>query len=167
MATPQQKTPEVSTVIGRGKLDTTSNDELARLLYRREAKPAPVHQRPNPAPAQTPETRGHSLGIQQWPLGPSADSEGSVSERERRALFAALSKGTKANVGRDPTVAELVVLVEELQQARAMTAAAQEAISGALSIHIETGTIVFRSPTSERLRTKAPAPDRPRHIRAV
>jgi hypothetical protein len=155
-------------MIGRGKLDTTSNEELARLLHRKDSRLVPAkQQRPNPAPAQTSEARGHSLGIQQWALGPSKDTEASVTERERRALFAALSKGTKANVGRDPTVAELVLLVEELQQARVIAAAAQEAIAGVLSIHIETGKIVFRSPTSERLRTTAPAPGGPRHIRAV
>ena len=125
-----------------------SNDELARRLFQRDkqvttavrestkkpAAPEPLASRREPAEA-----------LQSWSLGRSFESGlDPISERERRALFAALNKGTRANLGREPTVAELVHLVDEVNRARAFVLSTQDAIQGRLSAYFDGEKLSFR-----------------------
>jgi len=131
----------------RPEVNHRSNDELARLLYQRDHAKPPVDKQPPAPQAPLASRREPFEGPLQWPLGASVSEQSPVTERERRALFAALSKGTKANMGRDPTVAELLLLVEEVNRARAVVASANEAIQGGISVYIEGNRIVFRGST--------------------
>ena len=141
----------------KSEINDRSNDELARLLYQRDnrsaAAPAPVPPTPSPAPeALASRRQPYDAGAQRWTLGNSEpDPDQPVTERERRALFAALSRGTKANIGREPTVSELLLLVEEVDKARALTASAQGAIQGGLSVYVQDGSLVFREPNGAGL----------------
>ena len=151
----------------RDNLNHTSNEELARILHRKDPKPAPIRPEASSNSAQLPSVQQPIGGPQQWQLGPRETEMGPASERERRALFAALSKGTKANLGRDPTVTELVLLVEEVNRARAVVSSAQDAINGSLSVYIDAGVLIFRGSTSEQLRTAAPGRDGRRQTGAM
>jgi hypothetical protein len=125
-----------------------TNDELARRLFQRDkqpAPPAPVGLAQQRAPEALASRREVGEAPQTWSLGRSLESGlDPVSERERRALFAALSKGTRANLGREPTVAELVRLVEEVNRARALVSSSQEAIQGQLSVYFDCEKLAFR-----------------------
>ena len=115
-----------------------TNDELARRLFQREARGRAQSGYGQPAPGALASRREPGYIPQTWPLGKPLDSAlDPVSERERRALFAALSKGTKANLGRETTVAELVHLVEAVDRARALVRSSQEAIEGRLNVYID------------------------------
>jgi hypothetical protein len=135
----------------RPEVNHRSNDELARLLYQRDrAKPSENQASKTPR-APLASRREPFEDPLQWMLGASASEHSPVSERERRALFAALSKGTKANLGRDPTVAELLKLVEEVNGARAVIASSKQAIEGSISVFVEDNRIVFRGSTQSAL----------------
>jgi hypothetical protein len=138
----------------KSEINHRSNDELARLLYQRDnrtpAPPAPA--RPQAAPeALASRRQPYDAGVQRWTLGGESGPNQPVTEFERRALFAALSRGTKANIGREPTVSELLLLVEEVDKARALTASARDAIQGGLSVYIQDGNLVFREPNGAGL----------------
>jgi hypothetical protein len=96
--------------------------------------------------------RVSELGPQVWPLSERKPEMGPVSEREKRALFAALSKGTKANLGREPTVPELIQLVERLTDARAFAQSVEQVLQGNDGIYIDKGRVVFAGPAERRLR---------------
>jgi hypothetical protein len=123
-----------------------TNDELARRLFQRDKGTKSSPSEPGqPLPEALASRRQPVEERQTWTLGKPADGGlGPVSERERRALFAALRKGTQANLGREPTVAELVSLVEQVDQARALVSAARDAIDGQVSVHVDGGKITFR-----------------------
>jgi hypothetical protein len=144
-------------VAQRDRLDATTNDELARLLFRREAKPEPVKQAQAGPTMRAVRAEEPALGLELRRPASDAGARGPITERDRRALFAALSKGTRANVGRDPTVAELLRLVDELERARRLVAAGEDAIAGRLGVHLDGETFVFRSPTSEAMRPRPQA----------
>ena len=128
--------------------ERASNDELARRLFQRDRQTQPPEEGSGPqAPAHEPlaSRRDPGVSAQSWSLGRSADSISQpVSERERRALFAALSKGTKANLGRDASLAELVRLVEEVNRARALISSSQDAIMGTLCVYFDGQSLTFR-----------------------
>ena len=131
----------------RSNLDHRStNEELARRLFQRDRR---AEKGPPKASEKTPEPlasrREPGEGPQTWSLGRSLDSGlAPVSERERRALFAALSRGTRANLGREPTVAEFVGLVEEVDRARALVSSSKSAIEGRSSVYLDEGRATFR-----------------------
>jgi hypothetical protein len=126
--------------------DRTSNDELARRLYQRDKRVPPMQPVSKGPVAEPLASRREPIGAPKaWKLGRALDfGLNPVSERERRALFAALSKGTRANLGREPTVAELVRLVEEVDRARALVSSAEDAVQGRLSVHIDGSKFSFR-----------------------
>jgi hypothetical protein len=131
----------------RPEVNHRSNEELARLLYQRD-RTKPAEEKPQAAAhAPLASRREPFEAPQQWTLASAASELGPVSDRERRALFAALSKGTKANLGREPTVAELLMLVQEVDKARAVVSSSKEAIDGSLSAYLEQNRIVFRGST--------------------
>ena len=123
-----------------------TNDELARRLFQRDKGTKPSEAGTGrPLPEALASRRQPVEDRQTWSLGKPADGgPGPVSERERRALFAALRKGTQANLGREPTVAELVSLVEQVDEARALVSAARDAINGQVSVHVDGGKVTFR-----------------------
>ena len=122
-----------------------TNDELARRLFQRDSRTPPTTSKPASSTAEPMASRREPFDAPQtWSLGGSASHLDPVDERERRALFAALSKGSKANLGREPTVAELVRLVEEVDRARALVKSSQDAIQGRISVFIEDGRLAFR-----------------------
>jgi hypothetical protein len=138
--------------------DSRSNDDLARLLYQNSgpAKAAQgasqtrlvVMQQPAPEPMAS--RRVSELPPQHWPLDERKPEFGPLSDREERALFAALSKGTKANLGREPTVQELMLLVEQVNHARAIVSSAEQVMRGNDGIYVEGGRIVFRDSAQRR-----------------
>lgn len=136
----------------RSDFGARSNDELIRLLYSNSAsgrapKPSPP---PTPPPAPAPEPlasrRVSELEPHVWPHQERKSELAPVSDREERALFAALSKGTKANLGREPTVPELMLLVERVNDARVFVRAAEQAIQGHEGVYVKEGRIVFSRP---------------------
>jgi hypothetical protein len=58
-------------------------------------------------------------------------------------LFAALSKGTREALGREPTVAELMLLKDQANAARSLLASVDAALKGQTSVYIEAGRPVF------------------------
>jgi hypothetical protein len=125
-----------------------SNDELARRLLQRDKQVSTdlrQSTKKQAAPEALASRREPVEALQSWSLGRSLESGlESVSERERRALFAALSKGTKANLGREPTVAELVRLVDEVNRARTLVSSAQDAIQGRVGVYFDDTQLSFR-----------------------
>ncbi|HEU0075099.1 MAG TPA: hypothetical protein VFS30_13935, partial [Dehalococcoidia bacterium] len=80
-----------------------TNDELARRLFQRDSRMVPPAKPPTLEPLAS--VRDPGGPPQAWTLGGIPDAIlRPVSEPERRALFTALNKGTKANLGREPTV---------------------------------------------------------------
>jgi hypothetical protein len=143
-------------VYGKSELNHRSNDELARLLYQRDNRAPPVArpQAPPPAPddALASRRQPYDSADHSWVLAVSESSaDQPITDRERRALFAALSRGTKANIGREPAVSELVLLVEEVNKARALASSARDAIQGTLSVYIRDGNLIFREPNGHSL----------------
>jgi hypothetical protein len=125
--------------------DRATNDELARRLFQRENRvQAPAAKKENASPEPLASRREPFEAPQSWSLGSSKSQLEPISERERRALFAALNKGTKANLGREPTVGELVQLVQEVDHARALVNSSQDAIQGRTSVFIDEGKVSFR-----------------------
>ena len=133
-----------------------SNEELARLLYQRDRAKLSKNQQSATPQAPLASRREPFEGPLQWTLGANPSEDSPVSERERRALFAALSKGTKANLGRDPTVAELLMLVDEVNRARVVVASSREAIQGGISVYIQDSRILFRGSTQSALHERQP-----------
>jgi hypothetical protein len=134
-----------------------SNEELARLLYQSPApvKPAPADKPSLPAPVEpAPEPlasrRVSELGPQTWPLSERTQELGPLSEREERALFAALSKGTRANLGREPTVPELVQLLQRVNDARAFISTVEQVLRGNDGIYLDNGRIIFGGSAQRR-----------------
>jgi hypothetical protein len=126
--------------------DRITNDELARRLFQSPRAPAPPKSTPTPeAPRALASPPDSGESPQTWPLGnkQQAPSLEPVSERERLALFAALSKGTKANLGREPTVVDLVLLVEEIDRARILVSSARDAIQGRSNVYVDGSKITF------------------------
>jgi hypothetical protein len=125
-----------------------SNDELARRLFQRDKQVTAAVQetsKKRPAPEALASRREPAEALQSWSLGRSFESGlDPVSERERRALFAALSKGTRANLGREPTVAELVRLADEVNRARAIVSSTNDAIQGRMSVYFDGAKLSFR-----------------------
>jgi hypothetical protein len=126
-----------------------SNEELARLLYQNSASPAkpaaPGSRQPLPEPLAS--RRISELEPQMWPAGERKLELEPLTDREERALFVALSKGTRASLGREPTVPELVALVERVNAARAFVTAVEQAMQRGEPIYLDDGRIVFsRSP---------------------
>jgi hypothetical protein len=121
----------------------TTNDELARRLFQRDNRVAPPAKRQIPEPLAS--RREPNEAPQTWTLGPNLNAVlKPVSERERRALFVALSKGTKANLGREPTVSELAFLIDAVDQARGLVSSTQDAIQGRANVYLEDGKVTFR-----------------------
>jgi hypothetical protein len=73
-----------------------------------------------------------------------------LSHRDESALFAALSRGTKANLGREPTVPELLTLVKQINDARALVAAVDQAMHGSDGVYFDGDRPVFRSSAPRR-----------------
>jgi hypothetical protein len=135
-------------------VNNLSNDDLARLLQQPGGLPKPA---PPPAPpkqpAQEPAAQIHpeslapkhrsSLDVQQWPFGKSAARLESLTEWEKKALFVALTKGTRMNLMREPTGAEVIALIERVNEARAFVASVEQAIETTSGIHLEQGEFVF------------------------
>jgi hypothetical protein len=133
-----------------------SNEELARLLYQNPTSAKPTRTAtPTQKPLQDPEPlasrRVSELGPQTWPLSDSKPDLGKLSDREERALFAALSKGSKANLGREPTVPEFIRLVERVNEARALVSSTEDALRRNDGIYIDDGRIIFSGPAQRRL----------------
>jgi hypothetical protein len=135
-----------------------SNDDLARLLYQ-SSGPAKAAQGasqtrlvvvPDPAPEPLASRRVSELPPQHWPMSERKPEFGPLTDREERALFAALSKGTKANLGREPTVQELMLLVEQVNHARSIVSSAEQVMKGNDGVYLEDGKLVFRSATQRR-----------------
>jgi hypothetical protein len=143
----------------RSEFGRHSNDDLVRLLYanKSQSKPAKKADLPPPDPTAEPlaSRRVSELEPQQWPLGPRNAELEPLSDREERALFAALLKGTKANLGREPTVPELMLIVERINDARAFLAEAEQVLQGQDSVYVKDGRIVFSRPPQRRLRDAA------------
>ena len=131
-----------------------SNEDLVRLLYQSPSvtKPArgatvPPPEAPRePAPEPLASRRVSELPSQPWALNERKVDLAPLSDREERALFAALSKGTKANLGREPTVPELMQLVERVNDARAFVAEVEHLIESSDGVYIKDGRIVFSRP---------------------
>ena len=125
----------------------SSNDELARRLFQRDKRleSSQTEARASATPEPLASRREPNEGPQTWTLGrrPASGVE-PVSEPESRALHAALSKGTRANLGREPTLTELVQLIKEVDRARALVASARDAIDGKLSVYLDEGLATFR-----------------------
>jgi hypothetical protein len=123
-------------------LDNTTNDELARILLGRDSGSTPSNGHPGP------DQRAPHPVLQAVPRPSAANAASAdpwaVSEDERVALFAALRKGCRSHLGREPTVAEFMLVVGEVYRARNVAASAQEAMQGELSIHVQDGRLVFR-----------------------
>jgi hypothetical protein len=127
-----------------------SNDDLVRLLYQN-----PSSSKPSKGPAsQLPETRAEDpeplasrrvseLPPQSWPLSDRRLELEPVSDREERSLFAALSRGSKLNLGREPTVPELMLLVQRLNDARAFVMEVERVMRGEDTVYVRDGRIVF------------------------
>ena len=130
-----------------------SNEELARLLYQNPAGAKPARTTTS-KPPQDPEPlasrRVSELGPQTWPLSENKPDLSKLSDREERALFAALNKGSKANLGREPTVPEFIRLVERVNEARALVASVEQTLRGNDGIYIDQGRIVFSGPAQRR-----------------
>ena len=128
-------------------MNRQSNDHLARLIANNNPSPlakapkSPADRSTSPQPG-----RGLDLGRQNWTFGARKTGFEPLSEREVRALFAALSKGTKIALGREPTVAELVRLREQINDARALVASMEATLAGSLNVHIQDGRPVFNDP---------------------
>ena len=148
----------------RNDFNQRSNDELARLLYSNPgpakaapgAKPAhpdlpapPVA--PQPAPEPFASRRVSELGPQNWPLNELKPELGPLSEREERALFAALSKGTRANQGREATVPEMMQLLQRVNDARAFVMTVEQVLRGNDGIYLDDGRIVFGGSAQRRM----------------
>jgi hypothetical protein len=136
-----------------------SNDELVRLLYanRSQGKPAkatasPPSERHEPEPLAS--RRVSELDTQRWSMQPQKPEMEPVTDREEHALFAALAKSTKASLGREPTVPELMLLVERINDARAFLAEVDQVIQGQEGVYVKDGRIVFSRPP-QRLRDVA------------
>lgn len=126
--------------------DRITNDELARRLFLSPKASAPAKPAPRPeVPEALASRREPGEAPQTWPLGNRQQDTGfePVSERERRALFVALTKGTKANLGREPTVVDLVLLVEEIDRARVLVSSARDAIQGRVNVYVDGSKITF------------------------
>jgi hypothetical protein len=148
----------------RSDVNHRSNDELARLLY--QSSPAPKPSRPaapqsssapyppqaapQPEPEPLASRRVSELGPQHWPLSERKPELGPLSHRDESALFAALSRGTKANLGREPTVPELLTLVKQINDARALVAAVDQAMHGSDGVYFDGDRPVFRSSAPRR-----------------
>ena len=129
-------------------MNNHSNEDLARQLFRRETRKPSRGKDANGTQAEPLASRREPFdaGQQSWTLGAAVTDDQAVDERERRALFAALSKGTKANLGREPTVGELLQLVNEVDKARALVASARAAIDGKIGVFLSEGELHFREP---------------------
>jgi hypothetical protein len=151
--------PGKALIVSRSNgMNDRSNDELVQQLFRRDPKKQP--ERPAGYASVSANAEGapeplasrkepFDVGKQTWTLGPADTGDEPINERERQALFAALNKGTRANLGREPTVAELIQLVEQVNHAREMVRAARQAIEGSLSVFIENdGRFHFRRPAA-------------------
>jgi hypothetical protein len=122
----------------------TTNEELAKRLFQRDNRAAPSPKPPTQEPLAS--RREPPQAPQTWKLGHARNTVlMPVTERERKALFVALSKGTKANLGRDPTVSELVLLVDAVDHARALVSATLETIEGRTNVYLENGKFAFRT----------------------
>lgn len=143
----------------RRNFGTRSNEELARLLYQNptsnastlpagpgKAAPRPVDPRsvgtpPEPEPLAS--RRVSEIGRQEWPLSEGRNTLSPLSDREERALFAALSKGSKANLGREPTIPELLQLVGRVNDSRAFLRSVEQVLESNAGVYIDNGKIVF------------------------
>jgi hypothetical protein len=74
-----------------------------------------------------------------------------LSDREERALFAALSKGSKANLGREPTIPELLQLVERVNDSRAFLRSVEQVLESNAGVYVDKGKIVFSGSVRRKL----------------
>jgi hypothetical protein len=130
-------------------VDNRSNEELARLIHRKTGTDEPQRRsEPQHSMRVVPKGVPAGLGAQQWSLGRQQPGVAELSEREVRALFTALSKGTRSRLGRDATFKELLLLKEQINAARNLVRRAEEAIQGGSSVHFDQGQPVFEKPAT-------------------
>ena len=140
-----------------------SNEELTRLLYQNQGPPKQTAAKPHHSPSSAPTVaaqpapeplasrRVSELEPQNWTLGEFRVELGPTTEREERALFAALSMGTKANLGREPTVTELMQLLQRVNDARAFVRTVDQVLRGKDGIYLDNGRIVFGGSAQRRM----------------
>jgi hypothetical protein len=146
-------------------VNSLSNDDLAKFLQHNGGVPKPAAPVPPKPPSPDPTAEPHpeslaprhrsSLDVQQWPFGKSAARLDPLTEWEKKALFVALTKGTRLNLLRDPTGAEFVALAERVNEARAFVASVERAIETTGSIHLEQGEFVFGGSAAQFKRRSA------------
>jgi hypothetical protein len=138
---------EASRVDHEADVNKHSNNDLTRYLNNPSQPSRGVPDRRPAKPQARDPGAPVSLGGQRWSLGTQPGHSGPLTEREVRGLFAALSKGTRDALGREPTVAELMLLKDQVNVARALLASVDGALRGQTSVHVEAGRPVFHDST--------------------
>jgi hypothetical protein len=155
----------------RREFGARSNEELARLLYQnptpgKSTQPdAPAQKTPpqpvdphsvgaNAAPEPLASRRVVEIGRQEWPMNEAKPRLDPLSDREERVLYAALSKGSKANLGREPTLPELLQLVERVNDSRAFLRSVEQVLQSNDGIYIDNGRIIFSGSVQRRLQAR-------------
>jgi hypothetical protein len=121
-------------------VNNRSNEELARLLYHSPAKPAaPPPQRLADA---RPSSRADRLDDPPWTVPPRRIA-GAWPAWEEKTLLDALTRGTKANLGRLPTVEEALLLKEQVEVALRLLRSVELAIQRGDGVYVDAGKIVL------------------------
>lgn len=156
----------------RSDFGARSNEELARLLYQNPTPSKPAQpdgltgqMPPHPvdphsvgtkaAPEPLASRRVVEIGRQEWPMSEARSGLDPLSDREERVLYAALSKGSKANLGREPTLPELLQLVGRVNDARAFLRSVEQVLQSNDGVYIDNGRIVFSGSVQRRLQARS------------
>jgi hypothetical protein len=127
-------------------MNNRSNDELARLLYHSPTKatqPAGL----KPATEARPSGRVDKLSDPPWSTGPRFTAR-PLPVLDENALFEALARGTKANLGRLPSVDEAMALKEQVEGAVQLLRSLEQTIQSGSGVYVEAGRVVFTEQAS-------------------